>query len=203
MNYKKVTTPLLVLALITNFFLVVPKVSYAQDGTDQQQNLVVNFFHRMMMKFGFEKGQDSASNSADERPKNNRRPEGSPMPGLSGTPGANRMMGEEQRLEQLVKDGKITEAQKTAIITEVSALQSKYSLTSLKDLTQAERKAKLEEMVAELKAWAKAQGIDESYVTTFGGWGNQMMNNDNYGRGRRMMGGNGRPMISVTPTPTS
>ncbi len=93
---------------------------------------------------------------------------------------------EKKRLDSLVSEGKITSDQETAILNKLSELRTKYSPDSMKDLSSDERKAKFDAMQAEIKAWAAANGIDESYL--------RMM-----GRGRGMM--HGRPMGSV-PTST-
>ena len=79
---------------------------------------------------------------------------------------------EQNRFDNLVKTGKITEAQKTAILNELTQLRNKYNPANLKDQTQEERKTQMQNMQAELKAWAKSQGIDPALITPdFGGIG--------------------------------
>lgn len=79
-------------------------------------------------------------------------PSGMMYPNPSGQPSL--MMMQEARLSGLVQAGKITEAQKTAIIAELQKVQD------------------------ELKAWAQSQGISEAYVVgggLGGGQGQEMM----------------------------
>lgn len=71
---------------------------------------------------------------------------------------------EEDRLTKLVAEGKITDAQKQAILNELAALRSTYNPENMKDKTAAERKAQMQAMHDELQAWAKQQGIDLKYV---------------------------------------
>ncbi len=68
----------------------------------------------------------------------------------------------QERLDQLVKDGKITEAQKTLIQNKMEELQAERE--SLKDLTPEERKTKIDAARVELESWAKENGIDLQYL---------------------------------------
>lgn len=61
----------------------------------------------------------------------------------------------EERLTQLVSDGKITEAQKQLIISKHQELQAQRG---------TEQTATHEEKRAELEAWAKDNGIDVQYL---------------------------------------
>lgn len=76
----------------------------------------------------------------------------------------------EDRLAQMVKDGKITESQKQAIIAELAAVKAKHNPES-KDLTPAERKAQMEDEQVEIKAWAQSQGIDLKLIMPQAGMG--------------------------------
>lgn len=91
------------------------------------------------------------------------------------------------RLDQVEKDGKITDAQKQAILAENAALQAKYKPESLKDKTMAERRQVMLDERNEAEAWAKTQGIDPAYLTPR----------------RGMMHRMGWQTGSVTPTPTA
>ncbi|MDO8497679.1 MAG: hypothetical protein Q7S61_04000 [bacterium] len=71
---------------------------------------------------------------------------------------------ENARLDQLVKDGKITTAQKQAIVDELAALKKKYDPSNLKTMTQDERKKQFQAQQDEIKSWAQSQGIDISYL---------------------------------------
>ena len=89
----------------------------------------------------------------------------------------------QERLTQLVSEGKITEAQKQLIVTKMSELVAARAqeMDALKDKTMAERKALMDQKRTELEAWAKANGIDTQYLMPFG-----------EGRGR---GGHGMGMM--------
>ncbi|MEI7653573.1 MAG: hypothetical protein WCJ70_04885 [bacterium] len=85
------------------------------------------------------------------------------------------------RLTQLVKDGKITEAQKKLIIVKHAEMQKKMQSQkdAMKDKTHAERKALMDAKRAELEQWAKSNGIDAQYLLPFGGSRHGMMNGMN------------------------
>ena len=84
---------------------------------------------------------------------------------------------EGDRLTQLVTQGKITDAQKQAIITELAALRSKYNPANFKSLSAADRKTQMQNEQNELKSWAQSQGIDPTLIMPGfgmgfrGGWG--------------------------------
>jgi hypothetical protein len=73
------------------------------------------------------------------------------------------------KLETLVKEGKISDAQKQAILGKLSQLHSKYSKESMKDLTPEERKKRMDEQKAEIEAFAKEQNINIEYILPTGG----------------------------------
>jgi type I site-specific restriction-modification system R (restriction) subunit len=87
---------------------------------------------------------------------------------------------EKERLDKLVQEKKITADQQKAIIAKLAELRTKYDPSKTKELAQDERKKQMDAKQAEIKAWAKEQGIDEQYVLLFGGPGGQR---DNIGRG--------------------
>jgi len=73
---------------------------------------------------------------------------------------AERKAAVEQKLTQAVKDGKITEAQKQAILAKVSENQKdKPNFGEFKNLTPEQRKAKMDEKRAEMETWAKQNGL--------------------------------------------
>lgn len=84
----------------------------------------------------------------------------------------------EERLTQLVKDGKITDAQKQAIIQKHNELATKYASMDWKNLTVDERKQKMQQMHDEIASWAKSQGLDLSILMPGFGmkgmWGHRM-----------------------------
>jgi len=80
---------------------------------------------------------------------------------------------EEERLNQLVTDRKITKEQKNLIQKKQEELRSEResSRDSFKDLTPEERKAQMEKRRTELETWASENGIDIQYLMQFGGKG--------------------------------
>ncbi len=72
----------------------------------------------------------------------------------------------EERLTTAVKDGKITEDQKTKILAKMSELEADRQANhdAMKDKTEAERKAAMEAKRAELKKWASDNNIPEQYL---------------------------------------
>jgi hypothetical protein len=99
------------------------------------------------------------------------------------------------RLDQLVNDGKITEAQKQLIIAKHKELEaSRQSMfESMKDKTPEERKTAMEAERKALEDWAKQNNIDLKYVMPGHGMGK--------GMGMRGFGHHGQDDVS-SPTPT-
>ncbi len=79
----------------------------------------------------------------------------------------------EEHLQQLVTDGKITVDQKAKIIAKQAELQTKREANrdAMKDKTDEERKAAMEAERTELEQWAKDNGIDMQYLRGVGGRG--------------------------------
>lgn len=80
------------------------------------------------------------------------------------------------RLQKLVDNGTITASQKTAIEAKLKDLQASHAanMSSMNDLTPAERKAKMDTQKTELESWAKVQGLDLSKLKgVFGGPGHR------------------------------
>lgn len=77
----------------------------------------------------------------------------------------------EERLSQLVTDGKITQAQKTLILNKQKEMKAEREANrgSNSTKTQDERKTEMEAKKAELDKWAKDNGIDPQYL--MGGFG--------------------------------
>ncbi len=66
----------------------------------------------------------------------------------------------EQKLTKAVADGKITEAQKAAILAKITANQAdKPDFGEFKNLTPEQRKAKMDEKRTEMENWAKENGL--------------------------------------------
>lgn len=77
---------------------------------------------------------------------------------------AEREKRQSERLQKLVDEGTITSAQKTAIDAKIKELKTEReaSKDSMKDLSDAERKAAMESKRTELETWTKSQGLDLS-----------------------------------------
>lgn len=73
----------------------------------------------------------------------------------------------EEKLNQAVKDGKLTEAQKKLMIqkhAEIKAERESHRET-MKNMTPEQRKIEMEKHQAELQTWAQDNGIDMSLFT--------------------------------------
>lgn len=72
----------------------------------------------------------------------------------------------EDKLTQDVKDGKITEAQKQAILEKYKELQSQRFTKpeNWQNMTPEQRKEFMQAKQEELKSWAKENGIDLKYL---------------------------------------
>lgn len=72
----------------------------------------------------------------------------------------------EERLNQLVTDGKITEAQKTLILNKQKEIQAEREANkgSISDKTPEQRKTEMDAKKAEIEAWAKENGINPTYI---------------------------------------
>lgn len=101
----------------------------------------------------------------------------------------------EAQLSQLVTEGKITEEQKQLILQKRAELdaQRKANKESMQNLSEDERRAKMQAEKTALEAWASENGIDSQYLMQgrgHGGFG---------GLGKRPAGDRN---TSVTPTNT-
>lgn len=67
-----------------------------------------------------------------------------------------------ERLQKLVDDGTITDAQKEAILQKIDELKAERDALKdeWKNLSSDERRSKMKEKRAELEAWANEQGLD-------------------------------------------
>jgi ribosomal protein L19E len=88
----------------------------------------------------------------------------------------------ESELTQLVKDGKITDAQKSAILAKRTELQQQRDADkdSMKDKTPDERKAAMDAKRAELEKWVSDNGLTKNYLRyVVGGHGHMGHDSDN------------------------
>jgi len=188
MLQKKFTMSLMAMSLIVTLLLGT-SVFAAEDTTPspKKENIFVGWFHKFVQRFSFNFKKENS-------PKYSFGDVNNP----SGTPMA-KPITDEERLTKLVANGKITEAQKTAILAELTTLKTTYGADALKGLTEQERMKKLQEMRTALKTWAKAQGIEIGFVMPEipgNGQGQPKPNDDKDGK---QEGGMKRP--SGTPKP--
>jgi hypothetical protein len=145
---KNIIVSAAVLTIIAGATLLATKPSFAAEGTNPEQSLV----QKLASKFGLK--QEEVQSVFDEHHKEMK---------------AEMETKKEERLSQLVKDGKITEAQKQLIINKQKELQAKHEaeFQSMKDKTPEERKAAMEKNKQELEDWAKQNNIDIQYLGMF------------------------------------
>ena len=72
----------------------------------------------------------------------------------------------ETKLTELVKSGKLTEAQKAKILAKHAEL--KKNKPDFSDMTREKRRAEHDKIQTELKTWAEANGIDLKYMFLWG-----------------------------------
>jgi len=186
---KKQAVSLLVLGIIVT--------SLTQGGYVYAAEKGEGFFESLISKiaaiFGFNKGKvstvvnEAKKSRSTEEPPLSPRPtgmEGTPPQRPSGSPSGVPGEGQTDKLAQAVKDGKITEAQKVAILAKLEEVRKANNPETMKKMTDAERKTAMEAQKTELEAWATSQGIDVQYVTM------GMMGSGPGGRGGQ---GNGIP----------
>lgn len=72
----------------------------------------------------------------------------------------------ETRLSELVSQGKLTEAQKQAILAKMEELKTEHQnlKTEMQNMTPEQRMQRMEQERTELENWAKSQGIDPSLL---------------------------------------
>ena len=164
MNIKKVILPAFTVTVIGAGIVGVTPVN-AQTVTPTPNVSQHNFFIEMVdfisQKFGLDKAKvQSAMTEFHDKKKSEIQ--------------QNMQQREQDRLTKLVTEGKITEAQKQAILTKLSSLKNKINKDTLKNMTPDQRKQYMQTQRDELKSWAQSQGIDPSILQPGlgrrGGW---------------------------------
>lgn len=86
----------------------------------------------------------------------------------------------EQMLTDAVGAGKLTEAQKQLLITKHAEIMKsrETQMSSFQSMTETERHTAMEKDRTELAAWAKTNGIDETYLFGFGKGGGHKRGHD-------------------------
>ena len=90
---------------------------------------------------------------------------------------------EAERLNELVTDGKITEAQKKLILDKKTEIDTKINDINDKQMTSSERKVALDTLRDEILKWADENNIEGRFILIGGGMGRDL----NFGG--PMMGG--------------
>ncbi|MCL5970623.1 MAG: hypothetical protein M1450_03935 [Patescibacteria group bacterium] len=148
----------------STFFAVMP--AYASNGSFGGGNFFSGLIQFIANKFGLDQNQvKSAVTDYRNQQKQNIQ--------------AKMQNREKVRLDQLVKDGKITSDQEKAILNEIAALRTKYNPANIKGETLKQRQQNLQNMQNDWKNWASQQKIDPNLIRPFG-------------RGERMSGFRGR-----------
>jgi hypothetical protein len=77
----------------------------------------------------------------------------------------------EERLNQAVAEGKITESQEEAILAKKAELQAQHQEMGqeMAGLSVEERRQEMEKHREEMEAWMQQHGIDPEYLMGFGG----------------------------------
>ena len=88
------------------------------------------------------------------------------------------------RLNNAVKDGTITEAQKAMIVTKQAEVESKIKEINTKQLTAEERQTQIEQVIIDVHTWETANKIPQYLIQIGFGMRGGM-------RGNGMMGGQG------------
>ncbi len=137
------------LVLLTGVTLVVPVKSQAfwpfdllsKDGITQTANQFSPLVQKLVDKFGL--NPTEVQQVVDEERQERQEQMDTKL---------------NEKLTQLVSEGKLTEEKKQAIIAKHEQMQAKHD--ELKDLSPEERREKMQAWSEEMKRWAEDQGID-------------------------------------------
>ena len=174
---KKLFSIFTVTLIFASTFAVIP--AYAASGNTNRGNFFTGLIQFIAQKFGLDQNQvQSAVNDYKNQQKANMQ--------------QNMQNREKSRLDSLVSQGKITNDQETAILSELQILHNKYNSANLKNLTPTQRQQQFQQLQSGLKSWAQSQGIDPSYVMPFGR--RMGMSRHGFGKWRH------NPSITLTPT---
>jgi len=165
MNKKKILSTIAVCVLTGSIFTS-PVHAQTKSGWGAG-DFFSNFVSFFAQKFNLNKEQ---VHTALQEFKSQQKANGIPRPTMSPDAWKAR---EKERLDRIVKEGKITQAQADTILAELVAVHAKYKIESGE--TADTRKTNREAMRTELTTWAKDNNIDLQYVIGMGG---------NRGRGR-------------------
>jgi hypothetical protein len=136
---KKMLLPAIAAVVLSLGALGVGQI-YAQDTTDHHANLI----QQLAQKLGV--SEDKVKTAFDEIHSDKHAQMQSQM---------------EQRLSQAVTDGKITEAQKQAILVKFAEMKNNMpvKIDGFKNMSQEQRRQAMESKHTELESWAQQNGI--------------------------------------------
>ncbi len=149
MTNKNLTKYVLIAALAVTPFVVVPALSPVNAATDNTQSQSI--LERIMSKFGFsntDEAKDYVSEQRIQRQSVNQE----------------RMI---TKLDQAVKDGVITEAQKQEILNKSSEFRNKMRSMDPFLMDREARRTMIQEHKEEMQKWAQENGIDLSQYRNF------------------------------------
>lgn len=142
-NKKKMLFPVMALAVLAGGLLTVTNAS-AEDSVNPHGAIV----QKIAGKFGLNQNevQKVFDESRDEHQTEMQKKH-------------------EERLNTLVSEGKITEAQKTLLLNKHKEMKAERGDNDAwRKLTPEERRSQMEKKRTELENWAKANGIDTQYL---------------------------------------
>lgn len=145
MKHKKVILPVFALVAAGILLIGIPQAANAQSPGEGIQSLV----QKIASKFGLK--QTDVQSVFDEHKKEMD---------------TKRQANYETRLTQLVRDKKITEAQKQLILAKHKELEAKRDSfkDSFKNMTEEQRKAAIQAEKTDLENWVKQNNIDVKYL---------------------------------------
>jgi hypothetical protein len=182
MTKKKLIVPMAVVLLTTGILFVTPE-AHAQSNGAGGGNFFTGLIQFIEQKFGLDKTQ--VQNAVKEYRQDHRA---SLTPRPTRSPQLMQDM-EKVRLDKLVQQGKLTNDQENAVITELQTLRSKYGLDTMSNVSPQDRRTKMQQMQNDLKTWAQSQNIDPKLISP------------QFGRGRFGMGKGGRGHWNAQPSP--
>ncbi len=155
--HKKLFVTATALAIVGTTLLTAQH-AFAQTS-DTTQNPMSSLVNKISTKFGLNKAEVQAVFDEEHQARE-----------------AEMKQREEQRLSQLVTDGKITEAQKQLILSKRQELMAERQSEreNFQKMTEEERRATMEKHSKALQEWAQANGIDPQYLQPMGPKGRGM-----------------------------
>lgn len=142
---KKITFPFIALGVLAFGTLITQSNAFADDKINSETTIV----EKIATKFNLNKDEVQKVFDEERKELHIKMQEKNAL-----------------RLEALVKEGKITQAQKTLILNKQKEMQKQREnhKEEFKDMTPEERKLKMEARRTNIENWAKENGIDPTYL---------------------------------------